>query len=359
MKRFVLVLTLTLATALLLFAAVEEGRRAETRRFLDGIRASSSVPRKETRLLRMTHDNQPMEMQFTITRDAAGRSRSGRPSGMKIDGRDPWESRKDKGFGPPPVRDYDRPEWRRPDGDERSHDWKRPEGEGRPEWKRPDGEIQGQRPPRPSRPIPGDFELDPDHAANNYLLTQKPGAVILGRETVEGTLTPKTADRPTLRLSVDKEKRFVLRLEVCPVSGQWAVLFDTIALDLATPIEPMNPPVAAERADARIIPRDLPGGFTHVSTTSFDHFGSKGQESKYSDGVATLRVIVSDRQPWWRRETERKPENTSAVPVARHRMGAFSEYGLQVDGLYVTVMGSLADDAMARVIGSLTVNRRP
>ena len=351
-KRFGLVLTLMLATTVLVFAGVEEARRAETRRFLDGIRTSAAVPRKETRLLRMTHDNQQMEMQFTITRDAMGRSR-GRPAGMKVDGRDPWESRKDKGFGPPPVRDYDRPDWKRPEGDDRPpRDWKRPEGD---DHKRPEGDTQGTRPARPPRPIPGDFDLDPDHAANNYVLTQKPGAVILGRETVEGTLTPKTADRPTLRLSVDKEKRFVLRLEVCPVNGEWTMLFDTIALDLTAAVEPMNPPVAAERVEARVVPRDLPSGFTHVSTTSLDHFGSKIQESRYSDGVTTLRIIVSDKEPrpWWQNGPKPEQKEAGAVPVARHRMGAFSEYGLQVDGLFVTVMGSLSDDAMAKVIGSL------
>jgi hypothetical protein len=327
MKKLFLVLMLTLATALLLFASAEESRRAETREFLKEVRASASVPRREKRVLCHVREGQPVEMTFDITRDGT-RSRA-KMAGMKVNGADPWENRRDKGFGPPP----ERPDWKRSDGD-------------RPEWK------HGERGTRPARPVPGDFEIDPDRAAANYTIGVKPGLPVAERETDEATFAPRGGDRPSMRLTVDRSKRFILKMELRPIGGDWSLLFETTSIDLS-PVEAMTPSTASvEKAEARIVPLNLPTGFEHAATTQFDFYGSKGQESKYTDGLATIRIVVSDKQPWWPK-TDQKTE-AAAVPVARHRLGPNAEYGLQIEGLYVTVMGGLADETMAKILASLT-----
>jgi negative regulator of sigma E activity len=180
---------------------------------------------------------------------------------------------------------------------------------------------------------------------DNYSVKTRAGEPVAGRATDVVELEPVAADRPSVRIWVDREKRFPVKLERRAVGGEWTVSFETSSVEFPA-IEPIVAAAAVEPVKPVVTAEWLPSGFVHVRTT-----GTKGTESRYSDGVASLKIITG-RQPWWQKHEKKAPEG--ALAVARHKMGPYAEYGLRLDEeLYVTVLGSLSDEVMTRVVGAL------
>jgi negative regulator of sigma E activity len=263
---------------------------------------------------------------------------------------------------------------RRDWGRDRDEGWDPREGQRERDrdegWDPREGQQREPRPPMHHGPppartsAPGDLELNPALAADNYDLIDGGKATIAARAAASVVLEPRSRDRGAIRIWADVEKRIPLRMDArMHGATEWKTIFEVQSVAFG-PVEKLTGGKAPEKAEPLVVPQWLPAGFEHVSTTKMSWGGwgrsKEGEarvpepiyESQYSDGVTSIRVVVSTKERWWKKLD--KPAPPGAVPVARHKMGPFAEYGLKVDDLYVTVVGTLSEETMQRVVGSLT-----
>jgi hypothetical protein len=217
--------------------------------------------------------------------------------------------------------------------------------------------------------LPGELTVhDAALAAANYRLDEEPGPAEAGRETRRVTLRPRIEGRSAYRLLVDGEKGIPLRLEVRSAGRDWRVVFRTASIDFAarpkglakTASTAPSTDVAALAAQVGFAvarPEYVPAGFRLVSASRWRLHRAEGVASlTYSDGLATFRVLSSTRPPWWRARPDGGARG-GPVPVARCRRGAFTEYGLELDGVNVTVMGAIPEAELEEVTRSLVLAR--
>jgi len=226
---------------------------------------------------------------------------------------------------------------------------------------------------RAALPAPRDDLDDLDLVLRNYTATLAGTEEVAGREAVRLRIRPNRPNRPSLVLSLDAQTRFRLRVQRMDADGRLVRdhAYVRIQFGVAAPAGRFTPPQGARVVKVRprglpvrddvdftvLQPVWLPEGFreTAARVSTFRVRDASGKmvpryrvHLGYGDGVASISLFQARMK---RPAGFREPHE-----IARY--GGLWVLTAYREGLRLTLMGEIGRDDLARMLASVSRNRR-
>lgn len=194
-----------------------------------------------------------------------------------------------------------------------------------------------------------------DRLGNYYTVNQMGEDRIAGRATSVLDVQPKDAYRYGYRYWLDDETRVLLKCDLLDENGAIVeqMMYTAFSNHVDAPPSAFDIPAlegytrktldkgSGRQADIVWRPREIPQGFMLTQSTVREGEGGKTHHLMYSDGLASFSVFI-------------EPAKNSAHRLeGASNMGALNVYGMQMEGMQITVMGEVPEATVATVAESM------